>query len=254
MKKITFGNTEIEYYDSIEELPIRRYHKYNKMLLVDAGIGNDLFDADGRIERAMRFITSGDAESAKRELVNLRNTFFLMQNEISPRFRAFAALVTSVNGTKYDDVSDDGISQIIEALQDVSVEFVTATLEAVKKKISAELKAYFPKMKDDANTKEYYDLLKRRILSVLDGAINSSDNSKEIEELNTRLITFSKPYDFSGEDNAEIACDKNFEVMCHVITENTGTNAKNLSVLEFYTAYEYTQDKIKAREKAYKAK
>lgn len=251
MKKVTLGGVEIEYYDAIEDLPIRRYHKYNKMLLVDAGIGGDLFDADGHIERAIRFAYTKDTESVVKELANLRNNLRMIQTEVTPRFRAFAALVTKVNGVAYDDVSDDGIAEIIEALKGVSARDVTATLEAVKKKITDELRAYFPKMLDSHETKEYYDILKGRALAVL-RTIQGED--ADVEGYNTRVMTYSKPLQFNAEKNAEIDSDKNFEVMCHVITENTGSNAKELSVLEFFTAQEYTKDKIKARKKAYKGK
>lgn len=251
MKKATLSGVEIEYYDAIEDLPIKRYHKYNKMLLVDAGIGGDLFDADGHIERAIRFAYTKDTESVAKELANLRNNLRMMQTEITPRFRAFAALVTKVDGVEYNDVSDDGIAAIVEALQDVSVHEVTATLEAVKKKITDELRAYFPKMFDSPETKEYYDILKGRALAVLRMVQGYDAN---VEEYNTRIMTHAKPMQFDAEKNAEIESDKNYEVMCHVITENTGSNAKDLSVLGYFTAQEYTKDKIKAKEKAYKRK
>lgn len=251
MKKVTLCGVEIEYYDAIEDLPIRRYHKYNKMLLVDAGIGGDLFDVDGHIERAIRFAYTNDTESVVKELANLRNNLRMIQTEVTPRLRAFAALVTKINGVVYDDVSDDGITAIIEALQGVSARDVTATLEAVKKKITDELRAYFPKMLDSPETKEYYDILKGRALAVL-RTIQGED--ADVEGYNTRVMTYSKPLQFDAEKNAEIDSDKNFEVMCHVITENTGSNAKELSVLEYFTAQEYTKDKIKARENAYKRK
>lgn len=251
MKKVTLGGVKIEYYDAIEDLPIRRYHKYNKMLLVDAGIGGDLFDADGHIERAIRFAYTKDTESVIKELANLRNNLRMIQTEVTPRLRAFAALVTKINGVSYDDVSDDGITAIIEALQGVSARDVTATLEAVKKKITEELRAYFPKMFDSTETKEFYDLLKGRALAVL-RKIQGED--ADVEGYNTRVLTYYKPLQFDAEKNAEIDSDKNFEVICHVITENTGSNAKELSVLEYFTAQEYTKDKIKARLKAYKGK
>lgn len=254
MKKATIGKHVIEYYDAIEDLPIRRYHKYNKMLLIDAGIGGDLFDADGHIERAMRFVAVGDAKSAQTELVNLRHNLYLMQTEMSPKFRAFAALIASVDGETFEDFTDDGITAILAKIQDLSVADVTATLEAVKKKISTELKAYFAKMYESADIKEYFDLMKARTMSVLEAIVNEKDNADRIDDLTTRLVTYSKPNEFQGDTNAEILCDKDFETMCHVITENIGTNAKNLSVMEFYTAYEYTKDKIKAKEKACKAK
>lgn len=44
MRKIVLAKHKVELYDSIDELPIVRFHKYNKMLLIDAGVGSDLSD------------------------------------------------------------------------------------------------------------------------------------------------------------------------------------------------------------------
>lgn len=46
MKNVPIKGMNVELYDSIEDLPIMRFHKYNKMLLVDAGVGSDLSDFD----------------------------------------------------------------------------------------------------------------------------------------------------------------------------------------------------------------
>lgn len=254
MKKATIGSHVVEYYDAIEDLPIRRYHKFNKMLLVDVGIGGDLLDADGHIERASRFMQVGQVKEAKTELENLRGNLYMIQSEVSPKFRAFAALIVSVDGVLFDDFSDDGVERVLNMLQDTHVSQVTATLEAVKKKISQELEAYFPRLFESVEAKEYHDIMKTRTIVVLDAIAQEADNSERIDELTTRLVTFSAPHQFSGESNAEIQRDKDFETMCHVIAEHTSANAKNMSVLEFYTAYEYAKAKIKAREKALGAK
>ena len=90
MKKIKLGGKAVEIYDSIEELPITRFHAYNKMLLVDAGIGSDLSDVDNHISRAVGFMQDGKADMAERELDNLRQCIYFAQSEISPRCMAFA--------------------------------------------------------------------------------------------------------------------------------------------------------------------
>ena len=54
MKTVLINNKKVELYDSIEDLPIIRFHKYNKMLLVDAGVGSDLADFDRHVEQALR--------------------------------------------------------------------------------------------------------------------------------------------------------------------------------------------------------
>ena len=58
MKTVKIGERTVEIYDAIDELPMLRFHKYNKMLLVDAGIGSDLQDFDTHIEKAIRYARS----------------------------------------------------------------------------------------------------------------------------------------------------------------------------------------------------
>ena len=41
MKTTKIGERAVVLYDSIDELPILRFHAYNKMLLIDAGVGSD---------------------------------------------------------------------------------------------------------------------------------------------------------------------------------------------------------------------
>ena len=71
MKTTKIGNLEVELYDAIDELPIARFHAYNKALLIDAGIGSDLADWDTHIEKTIRFIRVGKPDLAEKELDNL---------------------------------------------------------------------------------------------------------------------------------------------------------------------------------------
>ena len=77
MKTTKIGERAVVLYDSIDELPILRFHAYNKMLLIDAGVGSDLNDWDAHIEKAIRFIRKEKPDLAEKELDNLRqNVYF----------------------------------------------------------------------------------------------------------------------------------------------------------------------------------
>ena len=60
MKTLKLAGKTIEVYDDIENLPVTRFHKYNKMLLVDAGIGSDIADFDRHISRIAAFLAKND--------------------------------------------------------------------------------------------------------------------------------------------------------------------------------------------------
>ncbi len=246
------GKHVVEMYDGIEELPVVRFHKYQKFLLVDAGIGGDLGAFDQRVEKARRFMLSGKTEQAVKEFENLRQCVFFIQQEISPRNRAFAALVTKVDGREIGN-GEEALSEVLQMLSDVPETELTAQLDAVKKKIDGELVLYFPRLFNDAGVKEYYDILRRRALAILQSIAKGEEIDRaEVERLTTELITYSKPQSFAGSEGAEIRFDRQFEDLCLALSEQLHVKPKELSVLEFYNAFDFLQERARQAEKASK--
>lgn len=255
MVTIKIGKHTVEMYDTIEELPIVRFHKYQKLLLIDAGIGADINAFDQRIEKTRRYLMDGKTDKAQQELENLRQSIYLIQSGINPKHRAFAALVAKLDGVECNDVSDDGLAKLTETLNDAPESELTAQLEAVKKKIDGELRLYFPALFADSEVKEYYDLLRKRTLAVLENIIAGKmnpDATPEIEKLTTALITYSNPKVFAGSDGVEIQFDRQFESLCLVLSEQLHVRPKDYSVLEFYNAFDFVQERAKKAEKAQK--
>lgn len=120
-----------------------------------------------------------------------------------------------------------------------------------KKKIDAELTTYFPELFDDVNTKEYYDVMKQRTQAVLEGIIKgeSKERDKAIDNMTDRMVLFAKPKNFTGRTSIEIQHDKDFESMCLTISKETHADAKRMTVLEYYNAYEYIRRMAKERQK-----
>lgn len=255
MVTVKIGKHTVEMYDTIEELPIVRFHKYQKMLLVDAGIGADIPAFDQRIERTRRFMAAGKVDKAQQELENMRQCVYLIQNGINPRHRAFAALVTKIDGQECKDISDDALAAVTEKLNDVPESELTAQLDAVKKKIDGELMLYFPALFNDAEVKEYYDILRKRTLEVLNGiveGVQDPGNTTAVDKLTTALVTYSNPKLFSGPEGVEIQHDRQFENLCLVLSEQLHVKPKDYSVLEFYNAFDFVKEKAKQAEKAQK--
>ena len=99
-------------------------------------------------------------------------------------------------------------------------------------------------------TREYYDNVKRLTLAnlslITDG--DSDKRRKEVEQLTERLVLYQKPKVFTGHDGLEVRHDKEFETMCLAITKETGLDAKRMTVLEYYNAYEYLREKARKSE------
>lgn len=249
------GKHTVEFYDTIEELPIVRFHKYQKLLLVDAGIGSDIAAFDQRIEKTRRFLMAGKPEQAQQELENMRQCVFLIQSGVNPKHRAFAALITKIDGQDCTDIGDDALAAITEKLNDVPESELTAQLEAVKKKIDGELTLYFPALFNDSDVKEYYDILRKRTLEILNGIVAGVDDpagAEIVDKLTTALITYSNPKMFTGSDGVEIQFDRQFENLCLVLSEQLHVEPKKYSVLEFYNAFDFVKERAKQAEKAQK--
>lgn len=247
MKELQLNGHKVRIYDSIDALPITRFHSYNRMLLVDAGVGSDISDFDNHIERMVRYIRKGDNENAAKELENMRQNVFMIMSGQSVRDLSFACLVASIDDKPCDDMSQEALQRIVETLGGATRGELTEAYQSAKKKIDKDLSLYFPSLFDDVTTREYYDIVKRLTLTNLTRiADGDSDERKEAaEQLRERLILFQKPKVFTGSEGIEVRHDKEFETMCLAITKETGRDAKRMTVLEYYNAYEYLREKTR---------
>lgn len=249
MKKVTIKNRVIEIYDSIDEMPIVNFQKFNKYLLIDSGIGSDAEDIDRHISKIAKFIKTDQAK-ALQELQNLRQNLYMVANDISPRHLAFTALIYSIDGKRVFDYSDENLKSILTEIQAVKRSWLVDLVLELKKKVDTELEAYFPSEFTDAKQKEAYDKLKRRTMLVLDGIKNGKDNSQDIEAINLALLSLHKPKSFIGASSVEIKYDKQFESICLAIAQETGLDAKTMTVLQFYNAVEHLKQQADARAKS----
>lgn len=243
MKTAQIGKHKVELYDSIEDLPITRYHKYNKMLLIDCGLGSDLTDVDAHIEKSIAFMKTGNQEAAIAEMMNMRKAIYFVHMSLSPKHLAFAALIKAIDGKEFNDLSDDGLRKVIDMLSDSASKDIVNELDEAKKKIDEELITYFPAMFDSAEVKEYYNLLKDKVMATLHAI--KDGNWQKVEEINNALQTFILPINFEGSTSVEIDNDKNFENMCLTMARHLNIDAKKYTTLAFYNAYDYLRESLK---------
>ena len=239
MKIIEVKGKQIEIYDSIDELPIKRFHKFNKYMLVDSGIGSDLNDINEHIVKISRYIDKLDKVNAKVELENLRQSLYLISEGVNVKHLSFMPLIKSINGKEVTDISDEGMKKLLNYFETLELNFFNRLIQSVKKKIEDELDIYFPGRFDDSPVKEYYDKLKHRTLLELDEIIRKKDNSDLIEKVDYYLLSLAKPKVFSGKESAEIKFDKQFEEMCLFLIKELSMNMDNTTVLQFYNAFDY---------------
>ena len=127
MKTVKINNHELKLYDSIDEMPIVNFQKYNKYIIVDSGLGSDIDSVDEHLVNLAKLIKS-DKDKAQQELQNLRQTMHLIVSGISPNYLAFAALIHSIDGKVVEDLSDENLKSIIEKLQKAKHSMIVSIL------------------------------------------------------------------------------------------------------------------------------
>ena len=252
MKNLIVNKKVVRVYDSIDEMPIINFQKYNKYLLIDSGIGSDADDIDAHITRIARFIKSNNAKKALQELQNMRQNMYMVNNEISPRYLAFAVLIHSIDGKEINDLSDDGLKNTLAELKRIKHSTIINFLIWLKKKVTTELEIYFPGDFISSKEKDAYDKLKQRTLLVLDSIMNGTNNSEQIETIDIIMLNMHSPKSYIGSESVEVKYDKQFESTCLLIAQKTSMDAKKMTVLQFYNAVDNIKQQLEAENRSIK--
>lgn len=254
MRTLNLNNMEIKIYDDIDELPIVNFQKYNKYIMLDAGLGSDVDSVDQHIVNIAKLINT-DTKKAVQELQNMRQNMHLIVNELSPKYMAFASLVHSIDGEEVTDLSDSNLKSIIGRINKVKNYKIVDLLLWLKKKLYIELEQYFPEdFGVSAIEKGMYDKIKLKTILILK-SISEDDDVKyagDIQKINDELFNSYSPSIFIGKNSVEIKYDKQFESACALISQKLNMDAKKMSTLAFYNSISVIQKQAEAEAKAYK--
>lgn len=136
MRVESVGKHNIELFNGIDELPTERFFTYNRMLLIDSGIGGDMEAVDGHIGKIMRYVSTDKKKEALQGLKNMRSSFYFVLENLNPKHLSFCALIHKIDGEVLHDFSDDNLRRVHEQLSKWGADrgFLERTLDAVKKK------------------------------------------------------------------------------------------------------------------------
>ena len=125
----------IELYDNTQNLPILRFQKFNKYMMISNEIGNTFQDYDARTQKALEFLHKEMIPEAIGELNNRRQAVFNAFNEFAPKGKAFAVLVKKIDGKRYDGISPDELDEVLAHLDRIGLGHADSmeALLAVKK-------------------------------------------------------------------------------------------------------------------------
>ncbi|WP_440881405.1 hypothetical protein [Tenacibaculum sp. C7A-26P2] len=136
--EIKVGKHTVKFYDSPENLSIKRYQSFNKYLMIDNEVGSSITDYDRRMQKAIRFLESDMKSEAIKELKNNRQNVFNCLNEYTPRNKALAILVKSIDKKVFTNINSNTLTEIENRLDEIGFtkEMMDDVLSQVKKKSS----------------------------------------------------------------------------------------------------------------------
>jgi len=243
--KIEINGHVLELFQTIGELPARRYSLFQKYTVMESGIGSDINAVGGHFAKLFEFIAWDMKEDATRETKNLYYNFFTMLETLYIPGLAFCCTLYRVDGIEVTDVSEEALKKRVQELSDWGLTHDTCTewIDGFKKKIYNELKQYFPGYFNDEETIEYYGKIKSRILAVAE-AIEATDIElveRKLRDLDKYFTEQLKPQDFDAESelNASVQADLTFETLCGILESNGVSNAGELTTMQFYSRLEY---------------
>lgn len=249
--KVDINGHDVVLYDAPEDMPITRFHKFSKYMMIESGIGSDMAAVDRHFAKLIALNTRGERDDLDTELRNTRQSIAMLYEGFDGKSLALASLVKSVDGKARDDISEEGLRATSEMFSEVSVGKLTEWLLGIKKKIDAELTAYFPNVFGTAAEAEFEVLFKKRLIAILDGIIEGRDTSAEVQKIEDEIILLEEVQPFWNGD-FEVKFDRQFEDMCLSISGELHTEAKRMSVTEYYSAYELLDRRGKEMKKRLK--
>lgn len=132
MENVKVNGHKLQMYDSIDEMPMDRFVQYNRALLLDAGIGSNVDDISGHLAKLQSQLKHKLYDDLSQQLSNYHQALVMAVSEPNLKTRAFAALVKSVNGKPFNDLTDESISNLQKKL---TFGVIRRFLESVKKNL-----------------------------------------------------------------------------------------------------------------------
>ncbi|AHK11384.1 tail assembly chaperone [Flavobacterium sp. phage 1/32] len=244
-------NKEIIFYDSPENLPIKRFQRFNKYVLIDVEVGQSFEDYDQRTHKAVAFLRKDMKEEAIKELENRRQMVYNAFEEYSPKHYALALMVKSINGQVFTDITEKGLEEVLIKLDEIGYtqKELELDLSEVKKKIYDVLEMYYPKHFKTNEEENFNIIFKNRLEAELDSIIKSEDFSEEIYNFEKQMLELKKPniWNVYAEGNLEIQMEVEFEKFLLAVSEHTNEKIDEVSTFRFYALVDFLKEKFKPR-------
>lgn len=242
---------KIELFETTQDLPILRFQKFNKYIMIANEVGNTFEDYDQRTVKALSFLQKEMVPEAIQELSNRRQTVFNAFNEFSPKSKAFAVLIKRIDGTYYDGYSPGELDKVLKHLDRIGLSYINSmeALNDVKKKIETELQVYFPTYFPKNGNINHTALRLRRINQLMDGLIEEKDIETVVYGIEKEILEQDKPnvWNVYVEGNMERVLEVDFHKFAVSVVELTGMDINKITTFTFYASVEHLKEKHKAK-------
>lgn len=121
MKSIEINNHKITVYDDIMEMPVVRYNKYQKYMVLASGVGNDIPAIISKVNDMQKMV--GDEKKYKKlnaEFLALKNALSFVDGGVDPHSLAFACMIRDFDGEECSVDSEDSIDATAKKLSEMA--------------------------------------------------------------------------------------------------------------------------------------
>jgi hypothetical protein len=245
------GKHEIELWDSIHNLPVLRFQRFNKYQMQSIEIGNTFEDYDRRTVKALQFTRKGMTDEAIQELENRRQTVYNALNEFSPVGRCLAILVKRIDSRDYSQgFAPDDLDRVLEHLERIGLgmDVTIDKLAEIKKKIETELVVYFPTFFPKNGNRQQTALRIRRMKMMLDGIIEPEQtNDDHLFSVEKEILETDRPNKWNVwvDGNMERVLEVEFRKFGIAVMEHSSESIEQISTFTFYSTVEHLKEKFK---------
>ena len=133
---LTESGVKVDFFDTAEKMTMKRYQRFNKYLMVDNEVGNDVAALNTRLSKSIQLLKKRMISQTVKELDNFRQMVYNAFMEYSPKNMALALLVDKIDGEKCEDITASGLQKVLDRLEELGVtqELANSTVLEVKKK------------------------------------------------------------------------------------------------------------------------
>jgi len=126
----------VKFYDSDRVLPMRRYQKFNKHMMIALGVGDSIEDYARLTSKGVAYLNDGDIQSASIEITNRMQTVYNALQEYSPKGYALAVMVKSIDDVVYESFDEGTLDKIQTRLDEIGFtkQMQDETIDLLKKK------------------------------------------------------------------------------------------------------------------------